>query len=166
MAPITYFELVIASWLSQYNVAGVEVQFKLGRRLVGERTRRPNIFVRSECLFADNTALVCSSSENMVLAARTFDEVAVKYSFTLSVLKTKLLVAELGLTDDDLAPLELSGGVMEVVEHVHFKYLGSLVEVVGEVDHRIAQASRAFGSLRNSVFAVTDLLLETKRIVY
>ena len=48
----------------------------------------------------------------------------------------------LGLTDDDLAPLELDGGVVEVVDE--FKHLGSLVEacsgVVGEVNFRIAQA--------------------------
>ena len=38
---IMYFDLVIANWLSQFNVAGVEVQFKLGGKLVGGRTRRP-----------------------------------------------------------------------------------------------------------------------------
>ena len=46
---------------------------------------------------------------------------------------------------------------MEVVEQ--FKYLGSLVEecggIVGEVSYRIAQASRAFGSLRDSVFTTS-----------
>ena len=103
-----------------------------------------------------------------VLAASTFDEVATEYGLTLSVPKTKLVVAGLKLTNDDLAPLELNGGVVEVVEH--FKYLGSLVEacngVAGEVGSRIAQASRAFASLRDSVFAALDLLLGTKRMVY
>ena len=112
--------------LSRCNVAGVKVQFKLGGRLVGERTRRPNSFVLSKCLFVDDAALVCSCREDMVLAASMFDEVATEYGLTLSVSKTKLLVAGLGLTNDDLAPLELNGGVVEVVEH--FKYLGSLVE--------------------------------------
>ena len=86
-----------------------------------------------------------------MLAVSTFDEVATEYDLTLSVSKTKLLVAGLGLTNDDLAPLELNGGVVKVVED--FKYLGSLVEACGgvvgdiEVGCRIAQASRAFGSL-------------------
>ena len=66
---ILYFGLVIDSWLSRCNVAGVEVQFKLGGRLVGEGTRRPNSFVLSECLFADAAALVYSCREDMVLAA-------------------------------------------------------------------------------------------------
>ena len=51
--------IVCVCWLSRCNVAGVEVQFKLGGRLVGERTRRPNSFVLSKCLFADDAALVC-----------------------------------------------------------------------------------------------------------
>ena len=33
-------------------------------------------FALLEYLFADDTALVCSFSEDMMLAARTFDEVA------------------------------------------------------------------------------------------
>ena len=40
-------------------------------------------------------------------------------------------VDEIGLTNDDLAPLELDVGVVEVVER--FKYLRSLVEVHGGV---------------------------------
>ena len=92
----------------------MEAQFKLGGRLVGERTRRLNSFVLSECLFADDAVLVCSCREDMVLAASTF---ATEYGLILSAPKTKLLVAGLGLTNDDLAPLELNGGVVEVVEH-------------------------------------------------
>ena len=38
--------------------------------------------------------------------------------------------------------------------------------VVGEVGCRIAQASRAFGNLHDSVFAASDLSLETKRMLY
>ena len=56
----------------------------------------------------------------MVLAARIFDEVATENGLTLSVTKTKLLVAGIGLTVDDLALLELAGGVVEVVQQ--FKY--------------------------------------------
>lgn len=67
----------------------------------------------------------------MVLATVTFDEVAITteqlaWAYTLSVPKMKLLFAGLGLTNDDFAPLEMGGGVVEVFEL--FKYLGSLVE--------------------------------------
>ena len=140
---ILYFGLVIDRWLSLCQAAGVEVQFKMGGKLIGERTRRPCSFVLSECLFANDAALVCSFKANMVLAVRIFDKVATEYGLTLSVPKTKMLVAGIGLTNDDLAPLEQDGGIVRVVEQ--FKYLGSLVEasggVTGEISCRIAQAS-------------------------
>ena len=75
-----------------------------------------------------------------------------------------VIVTGIGLTDDDLAPLELGGSVMEVVEQ--FKYLGSLVETCGgEVSCRIAQAFETFCSLCDSVFNASDLTMETKRTV-
>ena len=52
----------------------------------------------------------------MLLATRIFDEVATEHGLTLSVPKTKLLVAGIGLTSDDLAPLKLDGSVVEVAE--------------------------------------------------
>ena len=168
IAPTLYFGLVIDRWLSQCQTAGVEVEFKMGGRLIGERTRRPTSFVFSECLFADDAALVCSCRENMALAARIFGEGATENGLTLSVPKTKLLVAGIGLTNNDLIPLELDGGIVGVAEQ--FKYLGSLVEVsggvVGEVSCRIVQASRVFGSLCDSVLTASYLTMKTKRMVY
>ena len=38
--------------------------------------------------------------------------------------------------------------------------------MTGEVNHRIAQASKIFGELCNSVFKAHDLSIETKRHVY
>ena len=144
------------------------MQLKMSWKSIGERTRKPSSFVFSEYLFADDAALVCFCRESMVLVARIFDEVATENGLTLSVPKTKLLVAGIGLTNDDLAPLELNGSVVEVVEQ--FKYLGSLVEerggVVSEVNCRIAQASRAFGSLCDSVFTASYLTMETKKMVF
>ena len=87
---------------------------------------------------------------------------------TLSIPKTKLLVAGVNLTVEDVASLELDGGSVEIVKE--FKYLGSLVEAYGgvtrEVNRQIAQASKVFGELRNSVFVARDLSIETKRLVY
>ena len=115
---ILYFGLVIDRWLDRYQAAGMEVQFKLGGRLVGERTKRPSSFVLSECLFADDAALVCSCREDVVLAARIFDEVATENGLTLSVPKTKLLVLDL----DSLLMIWLHWNCMEV----WWKWLNSL----------------------------------------
>ena len=119
-------------------------------------------------LACDDAALICSSRADMDVAARIFEEVTVEFGLTLSILKTKLLVAGVHLTTGDLASLELGGGSVEVVKE--FKYLGSLIEahgrMTGEVTCQIAQASRVFGELCSSVFTACDLSLETKRLVY
>ena len=108
----------------------------------------------SECLFADNAALVCSSSEDMVVAAKIFEEISAGWGLILSVPKTKLLVAGVKLSPVNVAPLQLNGGAVVVVRE--FKYLGSLVEVTGrmtgEIDQHIVQASKAFGSLCSAAF--------------
>ena len=39
----------------------------------------------SECLLADDAALICSSREHMVVAAKVFDEVSAGWELTLSV---------------------------------------------------------------------------------
>ena len=144
------------------------MQYRIGGKLVGERTRRPLSFIVSECLFADDAALVCSSREDMFVAANIFEEVSEGWGLTLIVPKTKLLVAGVELSPFDLAPLQLNGGAVEVARE--FKYLGSLVEasgrMTGEIDQHIVQASKAFGSLHSAVFLARDLSLETKRLVY
>ena len=64
------------------------MQYRIGGKLVGDRTRRRLSFTVSECLFADDAALVCSSREDMVVAAKIFDEVSAGWGLTLSVPKT------------------------------------------------------------------------------
>ena len=71
----------------------------------------------------------------MVIAARIFEGVTAGFGLTLSIPKTKLLVAGVNLTVEDVASLELDGGSVEVVKE--FKYLGSLVEAHGGVAGRL-----------------------------
>ena len=118
---ILYLELVIQCWRSCCRAIGIEVQYRIGGKLVGERTRRPLSFTVSECLFADDAALICSSREHMDVAAKVFEEVSAGWGLTLSVPKTKLLVAGVGLSTDDVSPLQMNGGIVEVVKE--FQYL-------------------------------------------
>ena len=70
--------------------------------------------------------------------------------------------------EEDKEYIALDGGSIEVVEE--FPYLGSIIDSSGkmevDVDRRIAQASKAFGALRKSVFLDKNLSLCTKRKVY
>ena len=119
-----------------------------------EREQRDQVF-----LYCWSVCLQMMLHSGVLLHVESiFDEVTIENGLALSIPKTKLLVAGIVLTDDDLAPLQLDGGVVEVVEQ--FKYSGSLVDgIAGKV-------SCTFGSLNDSVFTASDLMVETKRIVY
>ena len=137
---ILYFEQVIQCWLHRCNAVGIEVLYKIGGKLVGECTRRPSLVQLNECLFADDTALICTSRSNMFIAAKAFEEVTKEFGLTLSILKTKLFVAGADLTIDDVSPLELGGGSVETVKE--FKYLGSLIEARSGMTGEIVELHR------------------------
>ena len=162
-----YFNFVIELWCKRSQPFGVEVHYKCGGKLVGDRTRWPLKTTATELQFADDAALVGSSREEIERAAQTLDEVASEWGLTLSLPKTKLLVAGIW-SDDDLQPISIRGDTIETVPE--FRYLGSIVEAHGEilkeVEDRIARASRAFGALCRPVFQDNKLSLETKRMVY
>ena len=58
---ILHFEQVIRCWLHHCNAVGIKVLYKIGGKLVGERTRIPSSFELSQCLFTDDAALICTS---------------------------------------------------------------------------------------------------------
>ena len=80
---ILYFEQVIQCWLHRCNAVGIEVLYKIGGKLVGERTRRPSLVQLNECLFADDAALICTSRSDMFIAAKVFEEVTKEFGLTL-----------------------------------------------------------------------------------
>ena len=162
-----YFNLVMDQWRKRVQPFGVEVLYKCGGKLVGERTRRPVKATVTELQFADDAALVGSSREEIERAAETLDRVATEWGLTLSLSKTKLLMTG-KWNEADIQPIIVRGEPIEAVSQ--FRYLGSVVESHGEVlkdvEDRIAKASRAFGALCKPVFQDSSLSLRTKRMVY
>ncbi len=162
-----YFNLVIGQWRERCIEFGVNILYKCGGKLVGERTRRPLTATVSELQFADDIATTGTSRESIVNAAHVLDDLLKKWGLTLSIVKTKLLVAG-GGDEADMRLLRLDGGEVECVSE--FKYLGSIIEAKGgiarEVGERVAKASKAFGALREPVFRDNILSLRTKRKVY
>ena len=162
-----YFNLVMGQWHTRCHSFGVEVHYKCGGKLVGERTRRPLKITVTELQFADDAALVCSLREGVQRSARTLDQVASEWGLTLSLQKTKRMVVGTW-SEEDIQPIIIRGDSIEVVPE--FSYLGSIVEVHGEVqkdvEDKIARASRAFGVLCRPVFQDKGLSLKTKRMMY
>ncbi|XP_065192607.1 uncharacterized protein LOC135823688 [Sycon ciliatum] len=97
-----------------------------------------------------------------------FIHVAYSFGLTVNLDKTKVMAAGYGLAEADRLPLDVAGEVVECVDS--FRYLGSLLHTNGrstpDISSRIAGASRAFGALRQPVFADGNLSLATKQLVY
>ena len=163
-----YFNLVMGAWRSRCQSIGVDVLYRVGEKLVGERTRRPLQTTVTELLFADDAVVVVSGREDMERAAHVLDEVATEWGLTMSLVKTKLLVVSENNSEEAQQPIIIRGQPIEVVDA--FKYLGAVVEGKGEVlldvEDKIARASRAFGALCRPVFNDGNLSRRTKRIVY
>ena len=58
--------------------AGIDVLFKHGRKLVGDRTAKSKMVKATETQFADDVALYSSSRSNFEMAAKKFVEMAKK----------------------------------------------------------------------------------------
>ena len=174
MAPVLfnlYTTLVIERWQDQMadsEEVGVTVQYKQDKKLFRRYTKNVNKQKISECLFADDGALLASSRSGAETAATVYQETSRKFGLTVNTIKTKHMVVGREATSSDEESLPVHGGTIASVNQ--FPYLGSVVDASGkvdaDVDRRITQASSAFGALRKPVFMDRDLNLATKRIVY
>ena len=122
----------------------------------------------NEFCFADDAAVVAATKKNLIEATIELDRVVQACGLTISVPKTKFLVAGNGVTQSDLEPIHVGGSAIESVSS--FRYLGSVVECRGgvnaELTARVSQAATIFGAMRRSVFSDKLLCLQTKRMVY
>ena len=88
------------------------------------------------------------------------------FGLTVSIPKTIAMGSV--LSEGDVSSVEVEGGVIEMVKD--FIYLGSNLSADGKTNHEvncwITRASKAFGSLRTSVFSTNTLSIHTKRTVY
>ena len=162
-----YISAVVATWRNTHKEAGVDVLYKHGRKLVGDRTTksRLNEMRVTETQFADDAALYATTRGAFESAAAGYEEVADDFGLKLSVEKTKGMIVG---DEMDVTPIQVKGVNLDIVDH--FQYLGSNIsrdgEVTVEIVYRIAQASRAFGCLRKPIFLDKNLSIATKRQVY
>ena len=165
-----FFSAVVANWRKESTEAGVNVLYKHGRKLVGDRTTKSRLSeVRvTESMFADDAALYATSRDRFESATVDFVKTACEWGLTVSIENTKGMVVGQTLDEHAVSSVQLDGGVINVVDH--FTYLGSNIsrdgEVTMDVDCRIAKASRAFGCLRRPIFQDKHFSVATKRQVY
>ncbi len=132
------------------------------------RREQLRCFFFSECQFADNIALLATTRAAAEEVTRKYQATARDFGLTASIDKTKCMAVGSDVNEIGLEPISVNNGM---VEHVNeFQYLGSVIAENGridsEVDMRIANASKAFGALRQSVFSDKILTINTKRRIY
>ena len=165
-----YFSAVVRCWRDRCPQAGITVKYRVGRKLVGDRTAKRSLqeMCMTESQFADDAALYTNTREEMDQVAREFVRTAAEWGLTVSIEKTKLLVVGKDMRPEDSRPLQLDEG--EITSVCEFTYLGNTItkdgEVNGEVVARLAKASRAFGYLRSAIFRNKRISVATKREVY
>ena len=148
----------------------MNVKFKHGRKLVGDRTAKSRLSVAklTESQFADDTATYATTRDTFEHSAKEFLDSARDRGMTVSIEKTKGMVAGNTTGESVAEVVETENGPIQIVDNV--PYLGSTIssdgEITSEVSSRIAKASRAFGCLRKPIFQNSNLSTATKRAVY
>ena len=175
MAPTLFnlYACVVAErWLERVkDVEGVGtcIYYKLDQQLFRKSTRGAEQVCLTECQFADDVALLATTRAGAEVAGREYMSTAQALGLNMSIVKTKFMVAGCNVTEADQQPICVASG--EEVEMVkEFQYLGSIIadngRIDAEVDKRIANASKAFGALRQAVFNDRHLSVLTKRLIY
>jgi len=126
---------------------GVTVRYKIGRKMVGERTAKAKLEMTeiTESKFANDAALYAVTRKAVESAAMTFVTTAVGWGLTVSLEKTKMMLMGCPEAEDN-RPIQLENGVIAAVDS--FTYLGCSItndgEIVSEVSARLGKAARAF----------------------
>ena len=94
---------------------GIKLLYKCGGKLVGEKTTTPLESWLTELCFADDAAITAPTKDGIVKATVELDRVVRACGLIISIPKTKLLVAERNITQDDLDPISIGGGIIETV---------------------------------------------------
>ena len=99
-------------------------------------------WVVSQLLFADDTALVAESAEQLQCLVREFGRVCKRRKLRVNVDKSEVM--SVGESDDPaILNIMLNGGRMEVVNS--FKFLGSCFSSEGEVKGDVSTKLQSYG---------------------
>ena len=148
MAPVLfnlYFAAMVACWRGHCPKTGITVRYRIGRRLVEDRTAKVRLEGTRiiESKFADDAALYAVIRQVVERVAVTFVTIAAWWGLTVSF---EMML--MGCPKRNL-PIQLESGVIAAVDN--FTYLGNHItndgEVVSEVSVRLGKAARAFGCL-------------------
>ena len=142
---------------------GVKLRYKYDHKLFRWYTRNVVEGKVTGCFFADDGVLPAAKRSGAERNLRDYKVVC-----TVSISKTMHLVTGRKTVGSDRSPIKVNNGDINSVDE--FQFLGSRIvacgRMDGDVEIRIAQASRAFGALHKAVFMDKYLTLCTKGMIY
>ena len=159
---------VMSPWLFNVYMDGVVREVKArtygkGVQMVGENGERLQV---SQLLFADDTALVADSEEDLRRLVMEFGRVCDRRKLRVNVAKSKVMRCS---RSGDVGGLEvrLNGELLEEVDV--FKYLGAHVAADGsmevEVGKKVVEGSKVLGAVKG-VLKGRSMSMEAKRSIY
>ena len=136
-------------------------------RRLSAKTKILNSLIQ-EALFADDCALMAHKSGDLQAMLNSFSDASKQFGLTISIGKTEVLFQR---APNSIAPqpaIFIDDVELKVVDS--FKYLRSMISVVGSLDKeiasRISKASQALGRLRNRLLNHHNVTLDTKLKLY
>merc|ERR1712002_202066 len=123
-------------------------------------------WVLSQLLFADDTALVAESADQLQCLVKEFGRVCKRRKLRVNVDKSKVMSVG-GIVEPPLLDIMLNSERMEVVSS--FKYLGSCFSSDGgvkdDVSMRVSEGMKTFGAMRR-VWSERSVNVRVKRELY
>ena len=123
-----------------------------------------------EMLFADDSALVAHTAQEMQSLVDRFSKAATQFSLKINIKKTECLYQPIKLLSSPPKPKDITINNTPLVQTNDFTYLGSTVSNSSKIDKelstRIGKASAAFGKLRNRLWNNRHVSIKVKCQVY
>ncbi len=170
---------------SLYLTAMLEVAFKDSQEGIFIQTRhRADLFKLShfkaktrttrhlvrEMLFADDSALVAHSAQDIQLLVDRFSRAATQFSLKINIKKTECMYQPIKLLHPPPEPQLIMINQEPLVQASDFTYLGSTVSSTARIDkelrNRLGKASVAFGKLQLRLWNNRHVSLRVKCKVY
>ena len=159
---------VMSPWLFNVYMDGVvrEVYARVNGMGVKMRVHGESEWILSQLLFADDTALVAESAEQLQCLVREFGRVCERRKLRVNVEKSKVMSVGVNV-EPSLPNIMLNGERMEVVNS--FKYLGSCFSSDGgvkeDVSMRVGEGMRTFGAMKR-MWSGRSVTVRVKRELY
>ena len=169
----TLFLTVVLLVLHQETEEGVYVRTRIDGKLFNlarlKARTKTKLELITELLFADDTALVAHSEQDMQKLVDTFSAASERMGLGINTSKTEVLYQPSPENTSPQEPsIQVSGETLKVVSS--FKYLGSTItsdnRVDKEVSCRIRNACASYGKMEKKLWTRPGIRLSTKCKVY